>query len=44
MTEKIADRAVALPFHGHLSSDQVKFIVKTMKDSSSNVGAGAAIY
>lgn len=44
MTEKIADRAVALPFHGHLSSQQVKFIVKTMKDSSTNVGAGAAIY
>lgn len=44
MTEKIADRSVALPFHGHLSSEQVKFIVKTMKDSSSNVGAGAAIY
>jgi dTDP-4-amino-4,6-dideoxygalactose transaminase len=44
MTEKIADRAVALPFHGHLSSEQVKYIVKTMKDSSSNVGAGAAIY
>lgn len=44
MTEKIADRAVALPFHGNLSSEQVRHIVKTMKDSSRNVGAGAATY
>jgi hypothetical protein len=35
---------VALPFHTHLEPDHVKFIVKTMKDSSVNVGAGAAIY
>jgi len=44
VTEKVADRAVALPFHGHLSEDQVRFIVKTAKDASINVGAGAAIY
>lgn len=44
LVERIADRAVALPFHGHLSYDTVKFIVETMKDSSVNVGAGAAIY
>ncbi len=44
LVERIADRAVALPFHGHLLPDHVKFIVKTMKDSSVNVGAGAAIY
>lgn len=44
LVERIADRAVALPFHGHLTNDTVKFIVKTMKDSSVNVGAGAAIY
>ncbi len=44
VTEKLADRAVALPFHGHLSEDQIGFIVKTAKDSSINVGAGAAIY
>lgn len=43
-TERIGDRALALPFHGHLDADQVKFIVKTLKDSSVNVGAGAAIY
>ena len=44
LVERIADRAVALPFHTHLEADHVKFIVKTMKDSSINVGAGAAIY
>jgi perosamine synthetase len=44
VTEKVADRAVALPFHAHLSEDQVAFIVGTMKDASINIGAGAAIY
>lgn len=44
LTERIADRALALPLHGHLEPDHVKFIVKTLKDSSINVGAGAAIY
>lgn len=44
VTEKVADRAVALPFHTHLSEDQIAFIVATMKDASINVGAGAAIY
>jgi dTDP-4-amino-4,6-dideoxygalactose transaminase len=44
VTEKLADRAIALPFHGHLTEDQVGFIVKTAKDASINVGAGAAIY
>lgn len=44
VTEKVADRAVALPFHAHLSEEQVAFIVGTMKDASINVGAGAAIY
>lgn len=44
VAEKIADRALALPFHGHLSEDEVMFIVRTAKDSSINVGAGAAIY
>lgn len=44
VTEKVADRAVALPFHTHLSDDQIGFIVETMKDASINVGAGAAIY
>lgn len=44
VTEKLADRALALPFHTHLSEDQIAFIVQTMKDSSINIGAGSAIY
>jgi dTDP-4-amino-4,6-dideoxygalactose transaminase len=44
LAERIADRALALPFHAGLEPDQVRFIVKTLKDSSINVGAGAAIY
>jgi perosamine synthetase len=44
VTEKVADRAVALPFHAHLTEDQIEFIVATMKDASINVGAGSAIY
>lgn len=44
LTERIADRALALPLHGHLEPAHVEFIVKTLKDSSINVGAGAAIY
>ncbi len=44
VTEKIADRALALPFHTHLTSDQIEFIVETVKDASINIGAGAAIY
>lgn len=44
LVERIADRAIALPFHAHLTADHVRFIVKTMKDSTVNVGAGAAIY
>ncbi|MGA7805868.1 MAG: DegT/DnrJ/EryC1/StrS family aminotransferase [Bradyrhizobium sp.] len=44
VTEKVADRAVALPFHVHLTEDQIAFIVETMKEASINVGAGAAIY
>ena len=44
LAERIADRALALPFHAGLAPDHVRFIVQTMKDSSVNVGAGAAIY
>lgn len=44
VTEKVADRAVALPFHTHLSEERIAFIVETMKDASVNVGAGSAIY
>lgn len=44
VTEKVADRTVALPFHGGLNEDQIAFIVRTLKDASVNVGAGSAIY
>lgn len=44
VTERLADRAIALPFHGHLTEEQVAFIVSTLKDASVNVGAGSAIY
>lgn len=44
VTEKVADRVLALPFHGHLTEQQIGFIVQTAKDASINVGAGAAIY
>lgn len=44
VAEKLADRAIALPFHTGLDEEQVTFIVKTAKDASVNVGAGAAIY
>ncbi|TIX51622.1 DegT/DnrJ/EryC1/StrS family aminotransferase [Alteraurantiacibacter aquimixticola] len=44
VTEKVADRAIALPFHAHLTPEQVAFIVARLKDSSINAGAGAAIY
>lgn len=43
-TERIGDRGLALPLHVHLDEDQVKFVVKSLKDASVNVGAGAAIY
>ena len=44
LCERIADRALALPLHGHLDADEVEFIVSKLKDSSVNVGAGAEIY
>lgn len=44
VAEKVADRALALPFHCHLTDDQIGFIVKTAKDASLNIGAGSAIY
>ena len=44
VTEKVADRIIALPFNAHLSADQIGFIVQTAKDASINIGAGSAIY
>lgn len=43
-TDRIGDRALALPLHSQLDVTQVKYIVKTLKDTATNVGAGAAIY
>ncbi len=43
-TERIGDRALALPLRGGLDDDAVAWIVKALKDSATNVGAGAAIY
>ncbi|RKT10386.1 dTDP-4-amino-4,6-dideoxygalactose transaminase [Paraburkholderia sp. RAU2J] len=43
-TERIGDRALALPLHTQLSARDVRYIVKTLKDTATNVGAGAAIY
>jgi perosamine synthetase len=42
--ERIGDRALVLPFHAHLDADEVQFVVATLKDTATNVGAGAAIY
>jgi len=44
VVEKVADRIIALPFHAHLTGDQIAFIVRTAKDASVNIGAGSAIY
>lgn len=43
-TDRIGDRALALPLHTQLDAAQVKYIVTTLKDTATNVGAGAAIY
>ena len=44
LAERIGDRALALPFHAHLDADEIRFVVGTLKDAATNVGAGAAIY
>jgi dTDP-4-amino-4,6-dideoxygalactose transaminase len=44
LAERIGDRALALPFHAHLDADEIRFVVATLKDAATNVGAGAAIY
>lgn len=43
-TDRIGDRALALPLHTQLDATQVAYIVTTLKDTATNVGAGAAIY
>lgn len=44
LAERIGDRALALPFHAQLDVDEIRFLVGTLKDAATNVGAGAAIY
>jgi dTDP-4-amino-4,6-dideoxygalactose transaminase len=44
LAERIGDRALALPFHAHLDEDEIRFLVGTLKDAATNIGAGAAIY
>ncbi len=43
-TDRIGDRTLALPLHTELDPDQIRYIVTTLKDTATNVGAGAAIY
>ncbi|MBH2018078.1 DegT/DnrJ/EryC1/StrS family aminotransferase [Polaromonas sp.] len=43
-TDRIGDRALALPLHTQLDETQIQYIVTTLKDTATNVGAGAAIY
>ena len=43
-TDRIGDRALALPLHTQLDETQVQYIITTLKDTATNVGAGAAIY
>lgn len=43
-TDRIGDRALALPLHTQLDEAQVQYIVKTLKDTATNVGAGTPIY
>jgi dTDP-4-amino-4,6-dideoxygalactose transaminase len=44
LAERIGERMLALPLHTQLDADEVKFIVSSLKDAATNVGAGAAIY
>ena len=43
-TDRIGDRSLALPSHSFIEEDEVRFVVGTLKDAATNVGAGAAIY
>ena len=36
-TDRIADRSLALPFHGFIEQDEVRFVVKTLKDAADKV-------
>lgn len=43
-TERIADRSLALPLHSFIEPDQVRFVISTLKDAATNIGAGVPIY
>jgi perosamine synthetase len=44
LADRIGDRMLALPLHAAMTRDEVRFIVASLKDAATNVGAGAAIY
>lgn len=44
LAERIGQRMLALPLHAEMTREEVAFVVKTLKDAATNVGAGAAIY
>jgi perosamine synthetase len=44
LADRIGDRMLALPLHAEMTRDEVRFVVASLKDAATNVGAGAAIY
>ncbi len=44
VAEKLAERAIALPFHPGLDPEEAGPIVERLKEAATNVGAGSAIY
>jgi dTDP-4-amino-4,6-dideoxygalactose transaminase len=44
IAEKLAERAIALPFHSAMGDQEASLIVERFKEAATNVGAGSAIY
>ena len=44
IAEKLAERAIALPFHSAMEPEEATMIVERFKEAATNVGAGSAIY
>ena len=44
IAEKLAERAIALPFHPAMGAEEASLIVERFKEAATNVGAGSAIY
>jgi Predicted pyridoxal phosphate-dependent enzyme apparently involved in regulation of cell wall biogenesis len=44
IAEKLAERAIALPFHSAMEAEEATMIVERFKEAATNVGAGSAIY